>query len=74
MDKNELKIRALLQSTGELTSKYENELANIRVELHVAAKQIEQFQQENERLRDELVQAKGDHPDTTGSDETTASD
>lgn len=68
MDKNELKIRALLESTSKLTANYENDLANLRVQNYVLETQVEQLQTENERLRGELVQASGTSTDVTGDE------
>lgn len=44
MDRNELKVQALLEKISNLTAQYENQVADFRVELTM-------LNQENEQLR-----------------------
>lgn len=61
MDRNELKIQALLEKISNLTTNYENQVADLRVELHIRT-------QENEELKDALEKAQGPIEDSVEAD------
>lgn len=43
MDRKELKIQALLEKISNLTTNYENQVADLRVELTVLGKEVEEL-------------------------------
>lgn len=47
--RNELKVQALLEKVSNLTTRYENEVADLRVELTILSKQLEEA---NKKLED----------------------
>lgn len=49
--KQELKIRALLEKISSLTTNYENQVADLRVELTLVTEQLEQLAQQMEEMR-----------------------
>ena len=51
MDRNELKVQALLEKISNLTAQYENQVADFRVELTM-------LNQENEQLRTRISELK----------------
>lgn len=64
MNREELKNRALLERISTLTTSYENQDAERRIDITVltqqkeeAEKRVTELEEENQRLRDELVQA-----------------
>lgn len=63
-NREELKNKALLERVSMLTTSYENQDAERRVDITLLAQQVEELkariaelEEENQRLRDELVQA-----------------
>ena len=54
MDRSELIIAALQQRIGELTSAYETQIAVLRAEITMFAKQVEEKQQAVENYNEEL--------------------
>lgn len=50
-DRKELKIQALLEKVSSLTAQYENQVADLRVELTVSEVEKQQAQQELESLK-----------------------
>lgn len=46
MDKNELKIQALLEKIGNLSTQYENQVADLRVEITLLSQDKNQLQSE----------------------------
>lgn len=54
MDRSELIIAALQQRIGELTSTYETQIAVLRAEITMFAKQVEEKQQAIENYNEEL--------------------
>ena len=57
MDKNELKIQALLERVSSLTAQYENQVADLRVELTMVSQTRDQLQLELDSIRNENVEA-----------------
>jgi len=55
MDRNELKVKALLERVSVLTSQYENQDADRRVEITVLTQQVQDLQREVENLRNANV-------------------
>ena len=55
---NTLKEQALLQSIGENASKYEEKIADLRVDLTLCARQNEELSRENEHLQKEVRELK----------------
>jgi hypothetical protein len=58
MDKNELKVTALLERVSEITTQYENRVADLRVDITVLSQELGEAQAEVKRLSDELVQTR----------------
>lgn len=56
LDRKDLKSQALLEKVSQLTTQYENQIADLRVELTVV-------QYENENLRQELESTKSEETD-----------
>jgi chromosome segregation ATPase len=54
MDKNALKVQALLERVSSLTTEYENRVADLRVDLTLGAQEKEAVQQELEVVKNEL--------------------
>lgn len=57
MDKNELKVQALLEKISTLTTQYENQVADLRVELTLTSQERDSLKFEVEQLRTEHVEA-----------------
>jgi regulator of replication initiation timing len=54
LDRKDLKIQALLEKISHLTTQYENNAADLRVDLTVYAQENERLSAEIELLRNEL--------------------
>lgn len=50
MDRNELKVQALLEKISSLTTGYENQIADLRVEITMLAENLQQTQNELSRV------------------------
>lgn len=46
MDRNELKVQALLEKISSLTTGYENQVADLRVEITMLSNELQHTQQE----------------------------
>jgi hypothetical protein len=57
MDRKDLKIQALLEKISSLTTSYENNAADLRVELTLASQERDQVQQELEGLKNEVAES-----------------
>lgn len=58
LDRKDLKIQALLEKVSSLTARYENEIADLRVELTVAQSESEQVIADlNRRLEEKAVES-----------------
>lgn len=68
MDKNELKVQALLERVSEITTTYENRVADLRVELTTVSQELQEVRVEVQRLNDELVKARDGEPDSQDAD------
>lgn len=51
MDRNELKVQALLEKVSRLTTSYENDNADLRVELTLVTSDRDRLQAELEQLK-----------------------
>jgi hypothetical protein len=60
--RNELKVQALLEKVSNLTTRYENEVADLRVELTILSKQLEEANKKLEDVQNQ-EQAKKQVPD-----------
>lgn len=76
MDKNQLKIQALLEKISNLTTNYENQIADLRVDLTMTTQELQDAVQriEEYKVREELeatAAADTDEPlaDDTASEE-----
>lgn len=65
MDRNELKIQALLEKVSSLTANYENQVADLRVELTLVSKELAEKKAELES-KGEDVQAENQNPEEQG--------
>lgn len=54
MDEKDLKITALKQRIGEITSDYEDRIADLRVNITYQQQQLEQLQRQNQELESQL--------------------
>jgi uncharacterized protein YeeX (DUF496 family) len=52
MDRKDLKIQALLEKVSKLTTDYENQAADYRVEITMLSQQLQETQQELARVRE----------------------
>lgn len=63
LDRKDLKIQALLEKISNLTTTYEDQIANLRVDLTVtdseSREQIQHLQSEVDKLRTELASYEG---------------
>ena len=48
MDRNELKIQALLEKISSLTANYENQVADYRVEITLLTQRVEELENQQE--------------------------
>lgn len=48
MDRNELKIQALLEKISSLTANYENQVADYRVEITLLSQRVEELEKQQE--------------------------
>jgi hypothetical protein len=48
MDRNELKIQALLEKISNLTANYENQVADYRVEITFLTQRVEELEKQQE--------------------------
>lgn len=56
MDRNELKIQALLERISNLTANYENQVAELRVDLTLVTRDKEQLQEQFNSLQNDTEQ------------------
>lgn len=80
VDRKDLKIKALRESTSKLVSDYEDRIAELRIELTIHATEIDNLrahvqnlENENNSLRAELDSEKGD-PDVSEEADTDPSE
>lgn len=62
IDRKDLKIQALLEKVSNMTAQYENQVADLRVELTIATQELDQYHQQeaatNATVEDADVQEK----------------
>jgi hypothetical protein len=46
LDRNELKVQALLEKISTLTTNYENQIADLRVEITLVGQQLQETQEQ----------------------------
>lgn len=69
MDRNELKVQALLEKISSLTTNYENQIADLRVEVTLASNELQAMGQELENLRGEKGQDEVSEEEAPADDE-----
>lgn len=57
MDRNELKVQALLEKVSNLTTNYENQVADLRVDVTLLSQENNSLKQELEALRASLEES-----------------
>lgn len=63
MDRKDLKIQALLEKISSLTTNYENQVAELRVDLTITSNELQEVKAELEALRAQTPESEADDID-----------